>query len=301
MTSSNSKLVGEYAEIRQMMHGFGDHAEPLVETAKLVDEVVNQQMRSMLRKACEVAATRESSMVGMEDFLFLLRKDKVKLHRMLNYLKIKEFKAKMSSTLDGESPLTSPNPLQLDLNHKAPYMKFLKSIDNTGQLLNAENVVDYTKQKRIERIDRMTQDMDRWKYLEFSRARCATFSLKKSNKFNKFNEWIAASGDMPLHKSAYTALSYLAYETIGQIVDLAFLVRRDQNKINGDPIDRLRTSYPNPYTYKPYQYHKAISIKPLTPAEVQEALRRYWSPQLEMTGPFQRWTYTKPELKLLTC
>ena len=44
-----------------------------------------------------------------------------------------------------------------------------------------------------------------------------------------------------------------------------------------------------------------IMTKPLTPAEVHEALRRYWSPQLEMSGPFHRWTLRKPHMKFLSC
>lgn len=51
-------------------------------------------------------------------------------------------------------------------------------------------------------------------------------------------------------------MGYLAYETVAQIVDLALLVRQDQNKIYGDSIDRLRLSYVNPYTYKPYYHGK---------------------------------------------
>lgn len=54
-------------------------------------------------------------------------------------------------------------------------------------------------------------------------------------------------------------MGYLAYETVAQIVDLAFLVRQDQNKLDGDPIDRLQSSYHNPITYKPY--HSKVKKK----------------------------------------
>ena len=55
-------------------------------------------------------------------------------------------------------------------------------------------------------------------------------------------------------------MGYLAYETVAQIVDFALLVRQDQNKIFGDAIDRLRLSYVNPYTYKPYYHGKVCNI-----------------------------------------
>lgn len=63
-------------------------------------------------------------------------------------------------------------------------------------------------------------------------------------------------GDFTISKSGYSVLGYLAYETVAQIVDLAFLVRQDQNKIQGDSIDRLQFSYPNPITYRPHLYNK---------------------------------------------
>lgn len=68
------------------MHGFGDHSEPLMESAKIIEEVVLNQMRAIVKKACEVADMRESHFISTEDFLFLLRKDKVKLQRLINYL-----------------------------------------------------------------------------------------------------------------------------------------------------------------------------------------------------------------------
>ena len=67
-------------------------------------------------------------------------------------------------------------------------------------------------------------------------------------------------GDVTISKQAYTILGYLAYETVAQIVDFALLVRQDQNKIFGDAIDRLRLSYVNPYTYKPYYHGKVCNI-----------------------------------------
>lgn len=39
--------------------------------------------------------------------------------------------------------------------------------------------------------------------------------------------------------------------------------------------------------------------KPLTPSEVNEALRRFWSPQFEMTGPYNRWSSGNPHVKFL--
>ena len=68
------------------MHGFGDCSEPLLESARLIEEVVLRQMRSIVEEACKVAERRNSNTVDTEDFLFLLRRDKVKLRRLIKYL-----------------------------------------------------------------------------------------------------------------------------------------------------------------------------------------------------------------------
>lgn len=79
-----------YAEIRQMMHGFGDSSEPLFECAKIIEDVVLQQMKTIVRRACEIAdiraGSKKSNIINGEDLLFLLRKDKVKLQRIVKYL-----------------------------------------------------------------------------------------------------------------------------------------------------------------------------------------------------------------------
>lgn len=69
-----------------MMHGFGDDSEPLIESAKIIEEVVLHQMRGIICEACKIAEMRDSLIVSAEEFLFLLRKDKIKLQRLLNYL-----------------------------------------------------------------------------------------------------------------------------------------------------------------------------------------------------------------------
>lgn len=95
MTLSTAKskqlihLNASPAEIRQMMHGFGDSSKPLLESARIIEEVVLQQMRTVVKRACEIAerrATSKKNIVNGEDILFLLRKNKIKLQRLLRYL-----------------------------------------------------------------------------------------------------------------------------------------------------------------------------------------------------------------------
>ncbi|XP_032675382.1 transcription initiation protein SPT3 homolog isoform X2 [Odontomachus brunneus] len=292
-----------------MMHGFGDSSEPLFDSAKIIEEVVLQQMRAITRRAYEIAdrraSSKKSNVLSGEDLLFLLRRDKVKLRRIIKYLELKELGGSVNKIVENDISENITDTDQLNnSNKKVPFQSFLEQIDNTGELLeNISSIADDIKHQRCIRAEIVTRSMDEIRYIKYSKARRVSFANKNRHKFS---DWICTDGDITLSKQAYTILSYLAYETVAQIVDLAFLVRQDQNKIYGDPIDRQRLSYVNPFTYKPYiasHYYqcKGVVTKPLTPSEISEALRRYWSPQLAMTGPFNKWSMRGPHLKLLPC
>jgi hypothetical protein len=73
-------------EIQSMMHGFGDSRTPLLESASLIETIVQQQQWAIINQAADVAAMRGAKCIGPEDILFLLRKDRIKTHRLLKYL-----------------------------------------------------------------------------------------------------------------------------------------------------------------------------------------------------------------------
>ncbi|XP_025991921.1 transcription initiation protein SPT3 homolog isoform X2 [Solenopsis invicta] len=286
-----------------MMHGFGDSSEPLYESAKIIEDVVLQQMKTIVKKACEIAdrdaSSKKINIINGEDLLFLMRKDKVKLQRIMKYLQLKELGSSVQKLINSnDSPHNVTETEKVDgTSKKMPFQNFLEQIDNTGELLENSASMDEVKRRRCIRADIASRSMDETHYMKFSKARRVSFANKNRHKFS---DWICLDGDMTMSKQAYTILSYLAYETVAQIVDLAFLVRQDQGKMHGDAIDRQRFNYVNPYTFKRY-HSKNFVMKALTPSEITEALRRYWSPQLDMTGPFNRWSMRKPHLKLLSC
>ncbi|XP_015113007.1 transcription initiation protein SPT3 homolog [Diachasma alloeum] len=275
-------------EIRRMMYGFGDSSEPLIESATLINDVVQKQMKGIVYEACRVADRRQSDVVEEQDFLFLLRRDKVKLHRLLKYLQFKTTVRKVLDTNLFSSTEESSNEIKFDKR----FHQFLSNIESPSDT----TTVDHVKKARDLRAEMLSRRLDAVRYMEYSTARSASFA----NKYNhKFGSWIATEGDLKISKQAYAVLGYFAYETVAQIMDFAFLVKHDQTKIHGDALDRLRLGYCNPATYKPYQHGKGASMKPVTPSEINEALRRYWSPQLDKTGPFNRWSTPKQHPKFL--
>lgn len=69
-----------------MMFGLGDCPKPLEATAKVIEEIVLEQLNSIICQAEEVSNKKCVRVISPQDLLFLLRKDTLKLQRLINYL-----------------------------------------------------------------------------------------------------------------------------------------------------------------------------------------------------------------------
>uniref|UniRef100_A0A672NQ29 SPT3 homolog, SAGA and STAGA complex component n=2 Tax=Sinocyclocheilus grahami TaxID=75366 RepID=A0A672NQ29_SINGR len=213
----------------QMQFALGDARRPLHETAALVEDIVHTQLVNLLHQAAEVALLRGARAISPEDIIFLMRKDKVKAHQ---YETLPQHKSLafifMDYRFDKYSSSSSVNKRQRLLQD------FMSSIDQTGEFLTLveEEEVDEVKQERLERIEKVTRNMDSSQYSDFCESRQLSFSKKAS----KFREWLDCSSlDVKPNAMSMEILSYLAYETVAQVVDLALLVKQDMTPKTGDP------------------------------------------------------------------
>jgi transcription initiation protein SPT3 len=249
---------GSYTqEIQQMMYGFGDYDKPLYESAQLIEEIVHQQMTSLLCEASRVAQTRGSRFIGIEEILFLMRFDRLKLCRLVKYLSVKDIKSiTKSASLDEqetiESALTSdtiptnssdeitPKPPQQTKRVKLCY-DFLSSIDKTGALLVVfdENFIDSVKHERNVRSDEMARSMNQSQYMKYFECRQTSFANKA--RPSKFRDWLLRDSQIEIKPNllALEVLQYLAYESVSQIVDLSLLVKQDSERDICDPLTSL--------------------------------------------------------------
>lgn len=126
--------------------------------------MIISQLSFKLLLACDVAMRRSSRFVGLEDILFLMRKDKVKLGRLFRYLAVKDMKAAVvrnsgvdeADIIEGMPASTESSGLQPS-EPKTQHTKrvklcydFLSSIDETGEILSAfdEDFFDDVKLER---------------------------------------------------------------------------------------------------------------------------------------------------------
>lgn len=96
----------------------------------------------------------------------------------------------MCKKVDTESVNNITENIKTEQFSKLPFIKFLNTIDNTGDLLKEK--VDLVKQRRCIRAEMIAQKLDETRYIEFSKARCASFANKNRHKFS---DWIGTNGE----------------------------------------------------------------------------------------------------------
>ncbi|XP_054606388.2 transcription initiation protein SPT3 homolog isoform X3 [Nothobranchius furzeri] len=209
----------------------------------------------MLHQACEGAALRGSRVISAEDILFLMRRDKFvlffsclfkcqkKLARLLKYLQFRDYKSNLLKTLEDEDVQQEPGAAAGGNQRRQRLAQdFLVWMDQTGELLPLieRQEVDPIKQERIERLERQTRSMDAAQYSEFCESRQLSFAKKAS----KFRDWLDCSSlELKPNSIAMEILSYLAYETVAQIVDLSLLVKQEMMVKNNPVTHVISASY----------------------------------------------------------
>lgn len=298
--------------ILNMMHAFGDCSQPMPESARLIESIVHEQLDALVEKASDVAAMRNSSVIGAEDILFLLRKDKSKLVRLINHLYVKDIK---SSINDGTANPAELRMYDVTRSQQSRRVKicydYLSQLDEFGEYKKVFNqaLFDEIKNQRLRRIDSLTRNMTHLEYVIFTKARQVSFVSRV--KPDKFSEWLLGGKPyMKVSVFAFEMIQYLAHETVAQVIDMSLLVKQDAERNPNDPLSVLisRSSHNNsekvmlnshcqqprtmstPYdTGRIEQYPKCI-----TPSHIYEALRRYCS----TSGPYREFLLKNKESPL---
>ncbi|TNN62803.1 Transcription initiation protein SPT3 [Liparis tanakae] len=219
-----------------------------------------------LHQACEGASLRGSRVISAEDILFLMRRDKRKVARLLKYLQFRDYKSKLLKTLEDEdvhqdTDRTAAPPGGVaggNQRRQRLAQDFLVWMDQTGELLSLaeRQEVDPVKQERMERLERQTRAMDQGQYSEFCESRQLSFAKKAS----KFRDWLDCSSlELKPNSISMEILSYLAFETVAQIVDLSLLVKQEMTA-QTNPISHVIST-----SYIQYNTHTEVKKDPDSP------------------------------------
>ncbi|KAM4607057.1 transcription initiation protein SPT3 homolog isoform 2-T2 [Polymixia lowei] len=220
----------------------------------------------MLQQACEGAVLRGSRVISAEDILFLMRRDKRKVSRLLKYLQFRDYKSKLFKTMEDDDTQQDTDRwgggggtvAGANQRRQRLAQDFLAWMDQTGELLSLaeRQEVDPVKQERLERLERQTRAMDQAQYSEFCESRQLSFAKKAS----KFRDWLDCSSlEVKPNGIAMEILSYLAYETVAQIVDLSLLVKQEMTS-KTNPVSHVISA-----SYIHYNTHTEVKKDPDSP------------------------------------
>ncbi|KAL3882374.1 hypothetical protein ACJMK2_028726 [Sinanodonta woodiana] len=277
------------------MHGLGDCHKPLYESAVLIEEIVQQQMTALLYKVAEVAVARNNRVIGLEDILFVMRKDKIKLQRLLRLLQLKDTKsvALRGTSVDEEdaSDLSAGTQYFLPVKQRKKIcMDFLSSIDQTGELTSLldNDSPDEVKNERLLRADLVSRGLNPQQYMEFCESRQANFS--KKFKSQRFKDWLLSGLviDVKPNNLALEIFSYLTYETVAQSPPLTpSTPSHGQVGSTSAPPTPTQVGASSTNKVKPKKRKRTVSMEvpfqeAISPADIREAMRRYSN----SIGPF---------------
>ncbi|XP_049774356.1 transcription initiation protein SPT3 homolog isoform X1 [Schistocerca cancellata] len=307
MNGSLSKLCdGEdqsYIQaLQKMMHADGDSPRPLECSAAHIEKVLYQQMKSLLNQANEIAKMRGAKSIEAIDFLFLMRKNRVKVRRLLDYFAVKDARSIFNAeALKADQPIQKSCTLQKCL-------KVLRKIDITGELTDRRiKLFDEVKNRRRLRAELVSRLLNEKRYLEYAAARTVSFTFAPKKSGFRLNMWLLSKGEklprLPKEKSlGCQILCYLARETVSQIMDLTFLAREDMT-ITRDPVNKNYPALfgPNLPQFPMEGVEKIYGITPVIPSEIEAALARYWSPCFYPFSTFSRNVGPQVHKRLLAC
>lgn len=245
-----------------MMFGFGDSYNRSPETVRLIENIVFEQLVEIVKEAQKYGNGDE---IKGEYLVFLLRHNKYKMRRFIRYLKNKHY-ANMYRTKNLKMSTDEVPEFKHNL------LDFIESIDETGEFTNNSEVDNVLLERQI-RADRISQALDGKKYIEFSTARHASFSVGHTNKdYERLKMWIAP--DLEFNEDGMEVLAYLAYQTVAELIDYVWLIRMDQH-CGKDPTNSLPTvsNVANKEQFNIYN-NQCITVD-----EVREVMRRIHCPQ----------------------
>lgn len=280
--SSNS--TNFQSEISKMMYGFGDSPNPNPETVLLIESIVLQQLRSLLKEAYQVSVERGKKNISNYELIYLMyiNRNVLKMKRLHDYQlaqdeieEINEFVLPEEFITDEEGDIVIETACSAKWG-KRTHIDVIQELDKKGEVKNIN--YDYLGHLRKIRAKNLTDAMSSKQYEPFQEARCSSFRTSSASKqrFSKLKEWLNPNEELKITNSALEVLSFVAYETIADIVDAVLLTRRSSSK--------------GPHCFSStLQLNNGVSVQwAISVMEVHQALTDYFTPRVWLNGLFYK-------------
>ncbi|KAH8417169.1 hypothetical protein KR222_005486, partial [Zaprionus bogoriensis] len=259
--------VSLLTEISDIMRSFGDSDQPRTSSVKLVEQILQQQLRGIFNEASLVAMRRKQNPCPSQaDFEFLMRNHPVKIARMRKHLKDMRILKRFLSIRTGR-----PQDFMDDLEQQE---------EDEELAIDVHELHDEDRMRRLFRADRISQILTGQQYLEFNEARKTSFYCRHGEKIkNKFRRFLDLPADLRIPTPTMNILAYLAHETIAAIVDYSILTRLNSENRATEPYSRVTSAGGSPAMMhvcpEVTQGRGMEVVKPISVQEIHEAMRRF--------------------------
>lgn len=270
-----------FDEISQIMRGYGDCEKPLRESVILVEKIVLHQLRGIMQEAIDHAMSRQNSPVlSRRDFEYIMRKNPVRVARLQKYFRDMAFVKKKMKDLYGDR-FSALGDLGSNLDES-----------DEDEDRDVTEKFDEEKVRRLFRADRISQILSGKQYEEFNLARRTSFMHRNTNTMkNRMRSWLNFPEDVLISQSCLLTLSYLAHETIAVLVDFCILTRLNSSNRTVEPYSRVTssgTSHSMLHLCPEVTHGRGVDgVKPITPQEIHEAMRRHRQMATQNLGHFR--------------
>ncbi|KAK3398535.1 transcription initiation factor IID, 18kD subunit-domain-containing protein [Sordaria brevicollis] len=290
--------------IRQMMYVSGETGEPSVETTSIIEDIVRQQVISMLKNCTELAARRGSRSITINDLIFQIRDDAPKVSRLRTFLSWKDVRKNVKDSEDkggdadigaaGEDPSAAagivPGAGPVDdaakKNKKAkvglpwePSSFYSVEVpEREDEEDEEEEEMNYITLQRLRKADERTKAMTREEYVTWSEFRQASFTYRKGKRFREWAGFGQVTDSKP-SDDIVDILGFLTFEMVQSITEEALKIkdhedllkeRTGENTTNGNSKKR---KLPKGLFDPPGE-----GRTPVEPRHIHEAFRRLQDP-----------------------
>lgn len=216
-------------ELSAMLYVYGDEKNPLKETVVMAENILVKVMVKIFEDVIKCARLRSATQVSIEDFAFILRKNKPKLIRFIKHMKYKETTAKISKKVDSELA-DSKVDAGISKNRSKSLQDFLTTLDLYDvQHALANNEPDVLRLKRLMNSDKRTRFMPPDEYIEYVKSK--EISLVNTSRLQKFKLFMNQNGIISdptiLSKFGWESMVFMAQEEVAELVEAALLIKNE--------------------------------------------------------------------------
>lgn len=275
-------------EIQQMMFVSGETNDPPEKTTDLIEDIVKDQVLTLVMSAQKIASSRGQRSILPEDLIFIIRHDRAKVNRLRTYLSWKDVR-KNAKDQDGDqagagqagnAPTGGPggggdlggvdDDTQMASQQKKNNIHLpweLQFMFSEQPLLppkedEEQREAIYAQFKRLKQNDDRTKSMTQQEYVHWSECRQASFTFKKGKRFREWSG-IGQVTDSKPNDDVVDILGFLTFEMVCSLTEEALRIKqRADDQWNGT--DRQRR-----YLFtEPSNQSKPIQVE-----HIQEAWR----------------------------